>query len=58
MGDATSVGLGTTRLMCSMCGTYHDIDMLRHIWVDPECMQAVDELSYELKKIMSQEPEG
>ena len=58
MGDATAVGLGTTRLMCSMCGTYHDIDMLRHIWVDPECMQAVDELSYELKKIMSQEPEG
>ena len=59
VGEATSVGLGTTRLMCSVCGTYHDIDLLKHIWIDPECMIAVNELSYEVKKaMMKRDSEG
>ncbi|HDO25499.1 MAG TPA: ParB/RepB/Spo0J family partition protein [Nitrospirae bacterium] len=58
VGQATAADMGTTRLTCGICGEYHDIDKLRHVWIDPECMVAIQELSYEIRKQLSIEPKS
>lgn len=54
VGTATASQMGKTQLTCSICGQYHDIERLKHIWVDPDCMGAVLELSTEVRKIIQE----
>ena len=58
IGTESSIGMGTTKLTCGICGQYHDIDKLKHVWIDPECMISINELSYEIRRLLSEEREG
>ena len=51
MGDIQAVGLTETTMPCRVCNTSHTFDVLRHIWICPDCMGAMRELASEVQKI-------
>lgn len=49
-GDAVAIDRSQVTMPCRICDTSHLIDILRHIWICPDCLGAVRELSRETIK--------
>ncbi len=58
-GDVSVIDRTQVTLPCRICNTSQLIDVLRHIWICPDCLGAVRELSREVQRQMgATEPEG
>mgnify|MGYP001571117881 CR=1 FL=1 len=49
-GDAVAINHSQVSMPCRICDVSHMIDILRHIWICPECMGAMRELARETQK--------
>jgi len=49
-GDAVAIERSQVMMPCRICDITQQIDILRHIWICPECLGAVRELSRETQK--------
>jgi len=49
-GDFVAIKSSQVSMPCRICDISHLIDVLRHIWICPECMGAMRELSRETQK--------
>lgn len=49
-GDAVAIERSQVNMPCRICDISHQIDVLRHIWICPECMGAMRELARETQK--------
>ncbi len=49
-GDSVAINSSQVNMPCRICDISHNIDILRHIWICPECMGAMRELSRETQK--------
>lgn len=49
-GDAVAIKSSQVMMPCRICDITHNIDVLRHIWICPECMGAMRELARETQK--------
>ncbi|MEQ1678407.1 MAG: ParB/RepB/Spo0J family partition protein [Chitinophagaceae bacterium] len=49
-GDCVCIKSSQVNMPCRICDITHNIDILRHIWICPECMGAMRELSRETQK--------
>lgn len=49
-GDAVAIERSQVNMPCRICDITHQIDVLRHIWICPECMGAMRELARETQK--------
>lgn len=49
-GDCVCIKTSQVQMPCRICGITHEINVLRHIWICPECMGAMRELSRETQK--------
>ena len=63
-GDTVAIERSQVNMPCRICDISHQIDVLRHIWICPECMGAMRELARETQKQLRMaaaggvEPEG
>ncbi len=49
MGENISVGMSGTQMECRICGIYHDLGVLRHVWLCPDCLMGIRELARETR---------
>jgi len=49
-GDAVAIDRSQVSMPCRICDISQNIDVLRHIWICPECLGAVRELARETQK--------
>ncbi len=49
-GDAVAIERSQVNMPCRICDISQQIDILRHIWICPECMGAMRELARETQK--------
>lgn len=49
-GDAVAIERSQVNMPCRICNISQQIDILRHIWICPECMGAMRELARETQK--------
>jgi ParB family chromosome partitioning protein len=54
-GTIQSMDMGDTMLRCGCCGRVFPVHVLRHMWLDPDCMAAVLELGQEVQKILKEQ---
>ena len=63
-GDMVAIEHSQVSMPCRICDISHNIDILRHIWICPECLGMVRELARETQKQLKMaetghiEPEG
>ena len=53
-GEFNTVGLSQVMMLCRICNISHMIDVLRHIWICPDCMGSMRELSTETRKAIAE----
>ena len=49
-GESLAMGLSDVTMPCRVCNFSQKIDILRHIWICPDCMGAMRELAHETQK--------
>ena len=58
VGDAVAIDRSQVTMPCRICDISQLIDVLRHIWICPECMGAMRELARETQKQLSMAETG
>lgn len=57
MGNAITSDMSEVQMECRVCGIYHGVNILRHIWLCPECLMGVRELAREVRTEIAKQKE-
>lgn len=58
LGECNVIDRSVVTMPCRICSVSHNIDSLRHIWICPHCLSAVNELSIEVRRMLSEPVSG